>query len=171
MCFYFCDILINIKMCSPPWEWMPPTLNMGFPCGNTYSHVWGNSMFTRLGTYGVFMGTNIMLFNMGTCVPMRRHIFPSMFLWWKCDSRVGTLDPNAFPIVTFVPHRHHALWKKGVLQLALQHIVRNFMLWVLSNKLHDCKSCNSPYIQCNSIAILLKQLIFNYYAIALQLQP
>jgi hypothetical protein len=32
-------------------------------------------MFTRLETYGVFMWTHMVLFNMGTCVPMRRHIF------------------------------------------------------------------------------------------------
>jgi hypothetical protein len=161
-------------MCFPPWEWMPPTLNMRFPCGNTCSHVWGNSMFTRLGTYGVFMWTNTMLFNMGTCVAMRRHIFPCGNIC-AYDGNVIFMCEHLTPMHSQLSHSCHI----GTMHYD-KKVFCNWPCNTLFIILHyecyqtscmNCKCWNSPYIQCNSIAILLKQLIFNYYAIALQLQP
>jgi hypothetical protein len=47
--------------------------------------------------------------------------------------------------ITHLQHAHYE--KKGVLQAT--HYI--YTPWVLTDKLHELHSWNSPYIQCNSI--------------------
>ncbi len=98
----------------------------------------------------------------------------------------GMGDESLFMLMGFEGYSHAYYEKKGVLQLALQF---NFWVandtckslylyamksnkqvaWVLTNKLHELQSCNSPYIwcnslqfNCNSVKITHLQLLFNF---------
>ncbi len=72
---------------------------------------------------------------------------------------------SSFPLL-LKSYVSFTLWEKGVFcnwpynsLFELQETLVNhyiYILWVLIDKLHELQSCNSPYIQCNSIAIQSK---------------
>jgi len=68
---------------------------MGLLSGNSPSSCLGNSMFSKLRMFSVFMWEHTMLPKMGTCVPMKGHRFSSGNL--QCLYVYNTFPSSTMP--------------------------------------------------------------------------